>query len=66
MSTVRPNWGQHVPRRELQRIYGEPPVELPERLQAAVARLEEAEKPLGAEGHVSRMLRQAIQKLTRS
>ena len=39
MSTVRSGWGKHVPRRELQRIYGEPPVELPERLQAAVARL---------------------------
>ncbi len=68
MSTPRLGPGKHAAHREiLQRVYGKPPVDVPDHLKevvARLARLEEPEMPLDAEGHVSRMIRRALEKFT--
>jgi hypothetical protein len=67
MRTIRRTPGERDSRREiLQLIYGKPPGELPDEMKALVARLEEVEKPREAEGHVSRIIRRAVEKFNRS
>jgi pyruvate/oxaloacetate carboxyltransferase len=69
---MRTGSGKHAAHREiLQRVYGKPPAEVPDHLKAHVIRLEEVMKPrdttpADAEGHVSRMIRKAIEKFGRA